>query len=268
MARALCAPACILQSGVIGMAVTSSKRPRKAAKPGTPATVKRTARPRARDLDLRREPLQSRGHATFEHILDATARLLDELGLESVNTNVVAQAAGVNIATLYQYFPNKQAVLLALFQRQAQRRGDTARSLFAGIGRAANWPDRIDAFVDGMANVRSELPGTTALMQAMRVDPVLREYHVRVTEQVCNELAEELVLAGRLSRDEARVVVRCALEANSALIDVWQVAFDGRDSRLLGEVKQLLRRYLAPYLPTPARLRRRSVPRARSSRSR
>lgn len=250
------------------MAVTSSKRPRKAAKPGARAAAKRTARPRAKDLDLRREPLQSRGHVTFEHILDATARLLDELGLESVNTNVVAKAAGVNIATLYQYFPNKQAVLLALFQRQAQRRADTARSLFAGIGRTVDWPARLDAFVDGMASVRAELPGTTALMQAMRVDPTLRAYHLRVTELVCNELAEELVAPARLSRDEARVVVRCAIEANSALIDVWQVAFNGRDSRLLGEVKLLLRRYLAPYLPEPARLRRRGAPRARSSRAR
>jgi AcrR family transcriptional regulator len=250
------------------MAVTSSKRRRKAGKPGTRAPAKRTARPRAKDLDLRREPLQLRGHATFEHILDATARLLDELGLESVNTNVVAKAAGVNIATLYQYFPNKQAVLLALFQRQAQRRADTARSLFAGIGHAADWPDRIDAFVDGLASVRSELPGTTALMQAMRVDPTLREYHQRVTEQVCNELAEELVAADRLSRDQARVVVRCAIEANSALIDAWQVAFNGRDARLLGEIKLMLRRYLAPYLSEPARLRRRGTQRVRSPRAR
>lgn len=250
------------------MPQTTTKRPRKALKPVSRAIATRRARPRAKDLDLRREPLQSRGHATFEHILDTTARLLDELGLEGVNTNVVAKAAGVNIATLYQYFPNKQAVLLALFQRQAQRRVDTARSLFAGIGRTADWPAQVDAFVDGMASVRADLPGTMALMQAMRVDPTLREYHVRVTEQACNEFAEELVEAGRLSRDDARVVVRCALEANTALIDVWQMAFNGRNARLLGELKQLLRRYLAPYLPEPAQPRRRSRPRVPSSRAR
>lgn len=249
------------------MALTSSKRPRKAAQPGarTRAIAGRVARPRAKDLDLRREPLQSRGQATLEHILDATARLLGELGLEGVNTNVIARAAGVNIATLYQYFPNKQAVLLALFQRQAQRRVAAARSLFGGIGCTADWPARIDAFVDGMADVRAELPGSTALMQAMRIDPTLREYHVRVTEEICNDFAEELVAAGRISRDDARMVVRCALEANAALIDVWQIAFDGRNTRLLDEVKQLLRRYLAPYLPEPAQRARRGRPRAQSS---
>lgn len=243
-----------------------------AAKPNkrmarTAGAAKRTSRKRETELDLRRAPLQSRGQATFDHILDATSRLLDELGLEGVNTNTIAKAAGVNIATLYQYFPNKRAVLLALFQRQAERRVGTAKSLLAGIGRTPDWPARVEAFVDGMARLRAELPGTAALVQAMRVDPELREHNLRASEAASAALAEELLEAGRLSREDAKIVARCVLEVNATLIDVWQQAFGGRNARLLGELKQLHTRYLAPYLPEPATSRRNAAARAPSTRS-
>ena len=228
---------------------------------------KRTSRKRETELDLRRAPLQSRGQATFDHILDATSQLLDKLGLEGVNTNTIAKAAGVNIATLYQYFPNKRAVMLALFQRQAERRLSTAQSLLAGIGRSPEWPARIDAFVEGMARLRAELQGTAALMQAMRVDPELREHNLRMGDAASAALAEELVAAGKLSREDAKIVARCVLEVNATLIDVWQQAFGGRNPRLLGELKQLHTRYLAPYLPEPATPKRRASARAPAARS-
>lgn len=228
---------------------------------------KRASRKRETELDLRRAPLQSRGQATFDHILDATSQLLDELGFEGVNTNTIAKAAGVNIATLYQYFPNKRAVMLALFQRQAERRLSTAQSLLAGIGRSPEWPARIDAFVDGMARLRAELPGTAALMQAMRVDPELREHNLRMGDAASAALAEELVAAGKLSREDAKIVARCMLEVNATLIDVWQQAFGGRNARLLGELKQLHTRYLAAYLAEPTTPKRRSAARVPAPRA-
>jgi len=250
------------------MAAKPNKRKARPAGAAGGVAGRRTFRKRDTALDLRRAPLQSRGQATFDHILDATSQLLDELGLEGINTNTIAKAAGVNIATLYQYFPNKRAVLLALFQRQAERRVSTAHSLLAGIGRTPDWPARIDAFVDGMARLRAELPGTAALMQAMRVDPELREYNLRAGDMASAVLAEELIAAGRLSREDAKIVARCVLEVNATLIDVWQQAFGGRNGRLLRELKRLHSRYLAAYLPEPAPPQRRGAARAPSARSR
>jgi AcrR family transcriptional regulator len=249
------------------MAAKPKKRMAGSAGAARRTVGKRTSRKRETELDLRRAPLQSRGQVTFDHILDATSQLLEELGLEGVNTNTIAKAARVNIATLYQYFPNKRAVMLALFQRQAERRLSTAQSLLAGIGRSPDWPARIDAFVEGMARLRAELPGTAALMQAMRVDPELREHNLRMGDAASAALAEELVAAGKLSREDAKIVARCVLEVNLTLIDVWQQAFGGRNARLLGELKQLHTRYLAAYLAEPATPKRRSAARAPASRA-
>ncbi|MFC6645836.1 TetR/AcrR family transcriptional regulator [Granulicella cerasi] len=49
-------------------------------------------------------------------ILEAAARVLERKGLEGFNTNAVAEAAGVSIGSLYQYFPNKDSLTLALIQ--------------------------------------------------------------------------------------------------------------------------------------------------------
>lgn len=65
---------------------------------------------------LKREPRQTRARQTVQRIIDATAALVLELGVDHITTNKVAERANVNIASLYQYFPNKQALLSALLQ--------------------------------------------------------------------------------------------------------------------------------------------------------
>lgn len=66
----------------------------------------------------RKTPQQERSRALVDSILQAAARVLVERGAE-FNTNLVAEAAGVSVGSIYQYFPNKDALLAALIERQA-----------------------------------------------------------------------------------------------------------------------------------------------------
>jgi AcrR family transcriptional regulator len=65
----------------------------------------------------RKRPTQPRSRATFEAVLSAAAHILKTDGLAGFNTNAVAEKAGVSIGSLYQYFPSKHAILLALMER-------------------------------------------------------------------------------------------------------------------------------------------------------
>lgn len=65
----------------------------------------------------RRAPQQARSRVTVDAILDATARILREGGVAALNTNAISEVAGVGIGTLYGYFPNKTAILVALARR-------------------------------------------------------------------------------------------------------------------------------------------------------
>jgi AcrR family transcriptional regulator len=65
----------------------------------------------------RKSPRQARSRATVETILEAAARVLVKDGLEHTTTNRVAEAAGVSVGSLYQYFPSKDALVAALLTR-------------------------------------------------------------------------------------------------------------------------------------------------------
>ncbi|MGZ9810271.1 TetR/AcrR family transcriptional regulator [Pseudoroseicyclus sp. H15] len=69
-------------------------------------------------INPRKAPKQARARATYAAILEATARILVESGVERLNTNRIAEVAGVSIGTLYQYFPTKEAILTELVREE------------------------------------------------------------------------------------------------------------------------------------------------------
>ena len=69
------------------------------------------------DLSIKRAPRQKRAVETYNRILDVSTRLLTELGVDGMTTNLIADEAGIKVPTLYRYFPNKYAVLMALGHR-------------------------------------------------------------------------------------------------------------------------------------------------------
>lgn len=66
----------------------------------------------------RRSPQRARALDTIETIFEATARILQSEGLAALNTNRIAERAGVSIGAIYGYFPNKDAILLAMARRE------------------------------------------------------------------------------------------------------------------------------------------------------
>ena len=76
-------------------------------------------RRKAKRLDLKRRiPQRTGSAATVEAIYEATARILQSGGRETLNTNLIAEKAGVSIGTLYGYFPNKDSILLDMARRE------------------------------------------------------------------------------------------------------------------------------------------------------
>jgi AcrR family transcriptional regulator len=78
-------------------------------------------------LHLRKAPRQSRSQATVAVILEAATRVLARESLPGFNTNRVAEVAGVSIGTLYQYFPNKSALMAALIEREQDSLADAVQ---------------------------------------------------------------------------------------------------------------------------------------------
>ena len=71
-------------------------------------------------LEPRKRPVQARSAASVEAILNATVQVLLRVGKERLTTTRVAQRAGVSVGTLYQYFPNKSALLQAALRQHLE----------------------------------------------------------------------------------------------------------------------------------------------------
>ncbi|MEJ5118712.1 TetR/AcrR family transcriptional regulator [Gluconobacter cerinus] len=72
---------------------------------------------RKSDLSLKKQPRQARSVATVTAIVEAATYILSRGGLTNFTSNKVAERAGVNVASFYQYFPNKEALLFHIIQR-------------------------------------------------------------------------------------------------------------------------------------------------------
>lgn len=81
-------------------------------------------------LEPRKIPRQGRARVTVDAILDACAETLLSRGYDALTTNSISERAGVSIGTLYEYFPNREAVAAALTSRAFQRMIQAMRQAF------------------------------------------------------------------------------------------------------------------------------------------
>jgi AcrR family transcriptional regulator len=131
-------------------------------------------------LSPRKSPRQARAVATQDAILEAAAHIISGGGLAAFNTNAVAERAGVSIGSLYQYFPNKDSLMVALIQRGLDRQ-------------LANFGAAIEATSTG-----APLP----IVVRTLVRAAMQHHH------------DNSLLATAIDHEEARLPIQAELESN------------------------------------------------------
>jgi AcrR family transcriptional regulator len=194
----------------------------------------------------RKRPRQDRSRATVDSILEATARVLVKRGFDGLTTNLVADAAGVSIGSLYQYFPNKAALVAALVEKHVE--GMTSLC-FAELTRVAQLPPT--------QAIRSVIE---VMIRAHAVEP---ELHRVLTEQVPRvgrmaklreiEAITHRMVAGLLAARKAELAIEDPEMAAFVLVSAidaitYRAALFApellRDPRLVDEACTMVRRYL------------------------
>jgi AcrR family transcriptional regulator len=141
--------------------------------------------PRKIPTTARKSPQQDRSKMTVDAILSATAQILTQEGYDTASTNRIAERAGVSVGSLYQYFPNKEALVAALVERHANEMIEIVESKLKGL---------FDAPIEAML---SEI--VKACITAHAVNPtlhkVLEEQVPRVGKLKQIESAEERMTA-------------------------------------------------------------------------
>ena len=197
--------------------------------------------------DLRVVPRQARARETVGRILDTAAALLDEVGVDGFNTNLLAARADVRVSTVYRYFPDKSAVILALAERVVSEWDAWLLDEFASLDGVENWRTGVERATRGLLAQVRELPGHAAIRRAMRAVPELyaldQQDNVRMAEALAHALrqaAPEVTLA------RARRIARCLIESTAAIVDV---ALEQSPTSARGLIDELVEMQLA-YLDT------------------
>ena len=122
-------------------------------------------RPRKKTTRARKVPNQARSQETVSVILEASARILESHGLHAFNTNAIAARAGVSIGSLYQYFPNKDAILLALIGRFEEALHDAVLNTMQG-GRGQERKLRLQLLVRALVMSHYDRPRLNRVLEA------------------------------------------------------------------------------------------------------
>lgn len=149
-------------------------------------------RPEITRFSLRKVPTQGRSRALVDALLQTTARILVRDGWVGLTTNRVAREAGVSVGSLYQYFPDKDALVHALVVELAERMGDSLVALGAQLVDTSI--DRcIDAIVSGaLASTRTDAALYRAiLLELPRIGalPVFEGVNRRATDALADWIA-------------------------------------------------------------------------------
>ncbi|BCB86441.1 TetR/AcrR family transcriptional regulator [Phytohabitans suffuscus] len=177
-------------------------------------------------------------------MLDACAELVDEVGYEGLTTTLLAERAGVAIGSVYQFFPDKRAIVQALTLRNMEAYLERLASSWAD-GSSTDWWDGVDAAIDEYIAMHRSVPGFRTLHFGDVVDVHLldeeRDNNAVIAGRVAQVLVEQFGVA---ETQRLRFALEIAVEAADALIKLaFRRDLDGDDT-VLGEAKALIREYL------------------------
>jgi AcrR family transcriptional regulator len=197
-------------------------------------------------LPTAKEPKRERGKQRVAALIDAGAELFAEKGYEATTMTEIAQRAGAAIGSLYQFFPSKEALAEALFNRYAER----AAASFARVeelapGRPAR--ELADLLIDYKLALRTDRDATIALSSSVAG---IVERRKPLGDALRGRIASILRAANRvLSEDEAAAAAVIVSQVMK-IVPALAATENERPLPLIGETRKLLALYIGEVLRT------------------
>jgi AcrR family transcriptional regulator len=202
---------------------------------------------------LRRVPRQARGQRRIRKILDAAAKLFAKVGYEETTTNAISRAARTSIGSLYQFFPNKEAILHALAARYLKELQAVHDTMMDEEAMHMPLPALYHRIIHSLAKFHACHPGFQPLFYGSTTSAHLAAAANQLTQE-CIQRVDALMAAREPALDPARRKL-CAImnvEIIRALLPLAQSSDPAFRARLLEEIKTLLLAHMREVLATQA----------------
>lgn len=194
----------------------------------------------------RREPVQERSRERVERLLAAAKELLDEHGSAAVTTRAVAERAGLPVATLYQFFANRRALLEELTLRLVDRLDEELPARLAALS-ATTLPEAVRQLMDlHRAQYRASYPELVGLYYEGRRTGAVADAlpHRNRVAQLIHEL---LIGRGLLPPATAPLVTELAVELGDRIVEMAYRLHPDGDPAVLEEGILALTRYFEAH---------------------
>jgi AcrR family transcriptional regulator len=201
-----------------------------------------------REPPLRRVPRQTRGQQRIAAILDAAEQLFAELGYEATTTNAIASRAHTAIGSLYQFFPNKEAILRALVGRFLDALREVLDRALTDVATETDLAPGsvLDRVLDPLLALRAARGRSLEIyLSTLRFGGVAAATRT-LTEEIVTRV--EALLAAHLppmASSRRRLAAQVVVETTKALLPLTSAPDGTLRRELVAELKLLLRAYLA-----------------------
>jgi AcrR family transcriptional regulator len=201
-----------------------------------------------RRLSPRKRPVQRRSKETVRAILEAAAQVLEREGLEGATTDRIAERAGVSIGSLYQYFPSKQAIVLALAQCHVLETWQWIEPAFERLGEVPPLSDVLRDFVRGTVAVHRARPRLhRVLFEDAPRPPAIKAAMEQAERWLAERVARYFAAAPDVEVRDPALAAHLVLTALFALVHQLPppAGGDAATPHAEDEIVRLLERYLA-----------------------
>jgi AcrR family transcriptional regulator len=209
------------------------------------------ARDSAKPSGMRRQPRQARSQERVTQILDVAEQMFITEGYNATTTNEIASRAKVPIGSLYQFFPDKGAILQALALRYAEQLHQRFVELDSADRLNLPLPDYVDRMIDATDQFFTDYPGYHAIfMQVQGTIPELEEIENAADAQLIRDLATSLSQAySGLDSADYEAIAFVLVKAIGTLLWLSLSQEKAWRQRLVAETKRLTLNYLQGYFP-------------------
>ncbi|MFJ3795074.1 TetR/AcrR family transcriptional regulator [Streptomyces sp. NPDC090088] len=193
---------------------------------------------------------QARGERRIQQLLEAAASVFCTTGYTAASTNAIAREAGVSPGTLYQFFPNKEAIAIELGDRLMHDLRDTYGEALAPIDPATSLTDAVGATVDRLTAFNTEHPVFFALMHGPDAPGGITEAHDALHTNLLGRI--EGLLASLLPPDADRADITRTAHVSLGIYKAGLelvLSHEGTERQAyIQEIKDVLVRYLDPLV--------------------
>jgi AcrR family transcriptional regulator len=194
---------------------------------------------------LRREPRQARGERRIVELLDAADRVFARVGYEAATTNAIAREAGASVGSLYQFFPDKEALLLALAARYRAELHAIHEKVFTPETARLPLAELYDLVVETLAAFYRAHPGFRPLLFGSTTVPALATAAATL-HQECVDRVEAMMAHGMPAMPPARRRLMANLNVTvlKALLPLAESADARFRAEVLAEIKRMLHAHM------------------------